>query len=251
MKPNRSAHIRTPNHTNFFYLQTLCFTSHVGNKKANVKNNFFRSSKVNRIIASLSLCGCMSLMQLCSRVALHFDATLLSSSAYIQCFHKGMREAEWHTTQRHIRGVSSPSPPPLSLSSSLPSLFCRAEPALLPQLLLKPGCSLRGRLVFWSSSIAPSLFSFFADVNRVASQSSLPSSLSSQSTPHLENHKKEEKNEQRVAAQKQEGDNCASAFPPAPSASRKTYFQSFPPVPLAMQRLHLVVGMASALMQTN
>lgn len=93
-----------------------------------------------------------------------------------------MREAGWHhRAQRHIRGGSSPAPlhpppSPRSFSSILPPLCCRAEPALLPQLLLplpKPGCSLRPLclLVFSLFFILPF---FSADVNRVASQSSLP-----------------------------------------------------------------------------
>lgn len=91
-----------------------------------------------------------------------------------------MREAGWHhRAQRHIRGGSSPAPqrppPPLFLfhppSSLLQSWACT--------LAVAPAAAAEARLLF-KAALSFGLFSFFilpffsADVNRVASQSSLP-----------------------------------------------------------------------------
>lgn len=222
----------------------------LGKWKGKCENNFCRSSKVNRIIAYFTfvfvclLCSSVLLLHLILYHSVFYLSVCVSGLCV--CFHKWMREAGWHRAQRHIRGGSSPAPPPLFLS------LIQAPSSLLQRwactLAVAPAAAAEARLLFkaaLSFGLFPFLF-FSADVNRVASQSFVPLSH----TPHLPNHKKGKERTTRRRSTKQDGDSCgwcSSSLPPSYSSSllgvRKNTFSKFPPVLPTTIRFRLVVEM--------
>lgn len=140
-------------------------------------------------------------------------------------------ERSWvaRSTKTHQRGLFTSSPPPH------PPLCSVTQP---PSSLLRrwAGTPAEARLLFKAAlsfhlfPLSASFFFFFfpADVNRVASQSFMPL----WNTPHLENHKKQQKSERKEREQNKMGTAMAMLPPPPPPprflASRKTPFQSFP-----------------------
>lgn len=172
-------------------------------------------------------------MRLWCRSVIVFHLISLSSSStfpYVRTL-SFVDERSWvaRSTKTHQRGLftSNPPAPPRSASVMQPpsSLLQRwaGTPAAAPaeaRLLFKAALSFH----LFPHSASFSFFFFPADVNRVASQSFMPL----WNTPHLENHK----NQQRERKEKEQNKmGTAMAWLPPPLrflASRKTPFQSFP-----------------------
>ncbi len=240
----------------------------LGKWEGKCKNNFCRSSKVNRIIGLfhmfVGVCICVSLMQLCSPLAFDFYITVfvcvrrvgvcvcvcvcvcVSMSGWEKLGgteHKGTSE-EAH--RQHPPPPPSPLPFSLSLIHSPSSLLQRCACTLA----VAPAAAAEARLLFKAALSFGLISFFFADVNRVASQSFMPLSLSLSLT-HTYTHliykttKKGTNGGIEEDAQNKMGTDVAVLFlpPPLPPflVSGKTHFQSFPPVLPTMPRFRLVV----------